>query len=183
LSLRPSSIIFELKTLDLYAKGIFMIRTLLFSIAASICLVATMAFANESSEAPAHKAEHKSLVEEKKSKTATNFFPKKEADKSLATRPAAPELVEPLFMTNVTNGAVTLKWKEVPGSTNYHLQLATDPNFKWLVVNETLFTGTYFEAKNLEAGKHYYWRVAAQKGTNEPAYTKSAFNKSMFETH
>ncbi len=157
-----------------------MIRTVFLSLAATLCFAASSAFAG----APqGHGSAHKSAFDEKKSKTATNFFPKKEADRTLAIRPVAPELLEPVFMTKVTNGAVTLKWKEVPGTTNYHLQLATDANFKWLVVNEVLYKGTYFEAKNLEAGKHYYWRVASQKGDNEPTYTKSGFNKSMFETN
>jgi len=145
----------------------------------SIMLAPAISLANE--EGGAHGAAP--AVEEKHSKTATQFFPKKEADKSMATRPEAPELLEPAFMTKVSGGSVTLKWKAVAGSTNYHFQLATDPNFKWLVKDEALFQGTSFQASGLEAGKHYYWRVAAQKGTNDPAYTKSGFNKSMFETH
>lgn len=157
-----------------------MIRSL-FALVATVSvltLTSALSFANEGGEHTAAPA-----AEGKGSKTATNFFPKKQADKTLATRPESPELIEPAFMTKVTGGTVTLKWKEVAGATNYHLQLATDPNFKWLVKNDFLYQGTSFEATGLEAGKHYYWRVAAQKGTNEPAYTKSGFNKSMFETH
>ncbi len=145
----------------------------------SLLITPALSFANEEGEHAAAAP----AVEEKHSKTATQFFPKKQADKTMATRPEAPELLEPAFMTKVTGGSVTLKWKEVAGSTNYHFQLATDPNFKWLVKDDFLFQGTSYQATGLEAGKHYYWRVAAQKGTNDPAYTKSGFNKSMFETH
>jgi hypothetical protein len=111
------------------------------------------------------------------------LFPQPVADKSKVALPGTPELVEPAFMTKVTGAAVTLKWNSVIGADFYTVQVATDPNFKWLVTADPLHKTTTFEVKGLEAGKHYYWRVFAGKSDNDATYTKSLAAKSMFETN
>lgn len=110
------------------------------------------------------------------------LFPAKEPNKALATFPAASEILEPSFMQSVSGAEATLKWKEVEGVGNYHLQVATDPNFKWLKVNETLFKGNSYTIQGLEAGQTYYWRVAAMKPENSAGYIKGEFVKSTFKT-
>ena len=110
------------------------------------------------------------------------LFPHKEPNKALATYPGTSQILEPSFMQTLAGTEATLKWKEVEGAPNYHLQVATDPNFKWLKVNESLFQGNTYTVQGLEAGHTYYWRVAAVKPDNSPGYIKGEFVKSTFKT-
>ncbi|PIS11912.1 MAG: fibronectin type III domain-containing protein [Bdellovibrio sp. CG10_big_fil_rev_8_21_14_0_10_47_8] len=110
------------------------------------------------------------------------LFPKKEADASKATRPAVVELLEPKALSKVSGSDVTLKWSEATGAESYHLQVATDPNFKWLVVNEAFVKGTSYDVKGLEAGLHYFWRVYGQRSENDRGWMSSFSNLSSFET-
>ncbi len=122
-----------------------------------------------------------SLASESTNKS-TELFPPKQANKTLSTPPAATMLASPAFMAKISGNEVTLKWSPVEGVENYHLQVATDPVYKWITAEEQLLNGTSYQLKNLEAGKHYYWRVAAVKPGNMASYSKSEFKKSMFET-
>lgn len=110
-----------------------------------------------------------------------NLLPPPAADTNKTTRPTPVVVEAPAAMSKVTGGATTLKWKESKGATNYLVQVATDPNFKWLVVNDPKVQGTTYEVKNLEAGKQYFWRVAGVKADNDPSYLKGDFGRSMFE--
>ncbi len=110
------------------------------------------------------------------------LFPAPKADASKAARPAKPELTEPSYRALIQGDTVTLKWKEVPAANAYHLQLAIDPNFKWLVVNEELLKANSFDVKGLEKAKHYFWRVAALKTENVPTFMKGWYSLSTFET-
>ncbi len=108
-------------------------------------------------------------------------FPKPVNDLENSKIPGATELIEPAFSSTVS-GSTVLKWKDAKDAQNYHVQVATDPNFKWLVTNEYMYKGTSLEVKNLEAGKHYYWRVAATNQTKWDGSTHGYFSKSIFET-
>lgn len=110
------------------------------------------------------------------------LFPPKEPNKALSTVPAATSLSEPAFMAKVSGSEVTLKWAAVEGVETYHVQVATDPVYKWLTVDEKLYKGTSLQLKDLQPGKHYYWRVAAFKAKNMNSFSKGEFTKSMFET-
>lgn len=110
-----------------------------------------------------------------------DFFPKKVADKSLSTRPAQVELLEPKALSTVTGNQVTLKWKPVETAESYRLQVATDPNFKWLVTQQDFIKDTSFNVTGLESGRHYFWRVYAWKTNNESGHTSSFANFSSFE--
>ncbi len=107
-------------------------------------------------------------------------FPRPGNDPENSKSPGAIELLEPAFSATVTGPAI-LKWKEGADAETYHLQVATDPNFKWLVADEHMYKGTTFEIKNLEAGLHYYWRVAGTNQQKWPGSTNGSFSKSMFE--
>lgn len=110
-----------------------------------------------------------------------SLFPQPKQNKDKSTPPATTSLVEPAFMAKVAGTAVTLKWNTVNGAENYHLQVATDPNFKWLKVDNQFQKTASFEVTGLEAGKSYYWRVAAVKNSNDSMYIKGDYEKSMFE--
>ena len=96
--------------------------------------------------------------------------------------PAKPELVAPAYFSSVKGDKVTLQWKEVTGADEYHIQVATDPNFKWLVKEDHHAKATSFDVDGLEGGKHYFWRVSAVKSNNWSTFRKSFFAMSMFET-
>lgn len=104
------------------------------------------------------------------------------SDTENATRPAMPVLQSPEVLAKVTGTNVTLKWQEVKGASVYHIQVATDPNFKWLIVDEENFPQTSFQPQGLTAGQNYFWRVAARKPGNWASYTKSFFSSSSFAT-
>ena len=110
-----------------------------------------------------------------------DFFPKKQADKTLSARPAVPQLLEPKALSLVSGGQVSLKWAPVETAESYRLQVATDPNFKWLVTQQDFYKNTSFDLTGLEAGKHYFWRVYAWKTNNEPGFTSSFPAASSFD--
>lgn len=119
---------------------------------------------------------------EKLGKTMNSLFPQKQKDSSHSTSPTVVKLTSPKFLAKVSGTSTKLEWSAAEGATSYHVQVATDPDFKWLVANELSVKGTSFEATQLEADKNYYWRVAAVKGENDSMFTKSLFVNSAFKT-
>ncbi|MFN7905693.1 MAG: fibronectin type III domain-containing protein [Pseudobdellovibrionaceae bacterium] len=112
----------------------------------------------------------------------TALFPTLTPDKSFATPPPRTKLIAPAFMAKITSDKQKLEWSAATGADAYHVQVATDPNFKWLVVNEHWVKDTSFEVRDLEKEKHYYWRVAGVKSDNDAMYIKNNFVSSMFST-
>lgn len=110
-----------------------------------------------------------------------DFFPRKPADKSLSARPEIPTLQEPKALSQVSGDKVTLKWAPVPTAESYRLQVATDPNFKWLVTQQDFYKNTSFDLTGLQAGNHYFWRVYAMKTNNEAGFSSSFPSVSSFE--
>lgn len=130
-----------------------------------------------------------SLAEEGKGEGHENLpakmnalFPPKEAQLEKRDLPAKPELSSPAYFSAIKGDKVNLQWKAVTGADEYHVQVATDPNFKWLVKEDFHNKATSFEVTGLEAGKHYFWRVAAVKSNNWTTFRKGFFAMSMFET-
>ena len=111
-----------------------------------------------------------------------NLFAAPKADSNKAKQPSKPELKAPAYQAKITTENVNLKWSAVTSADAYHLQIATDPAFKWLVTNQEVLKETSFELTGLKKGTHYFWRVAAVKSDNEPTYTKSWFSTSAFQT-
>lgn len=108
-----------------------------------------------------------------------SLFPEKQQNPEMSKRPAKVNLTSPKFLSRV-EGAAQLEWAAVSGANAYHVQVATDPHFKWLVVNDTGVTGTSYQFDKQESGKKYFWRVAAYNTHNESTFTKSLFNSSAF---
>ncbi len=108
-----------------------------------------------------------------------SLFPPLERNSKLTARPAAVELTAPKFLAKVS-GEAKLEWKAAKGANSYHIQVATDPNFKWLVAQEQMLKITSFSFTKTESGKKYYWRVAAFNSDNDAMYTKSNFTSSVF---
>ena len=111
----------------------------------------------------------------------TDFFPPKEANKELTTRPGKVELLEPGALSQVSGTEVTLKWKPAENAESYKVQVATDPNFKWIVSQVEFHKDTTFKVSGLESGKHYFWRVFGKKPGNEATYSNGFGTFSSFE--
>ncbi|MBX3040213.1 MAG: fibronectin type III domain-containing protein [Bdellovibrionaceae bacterium] len=112
----------------------------------------------------------------------TALFPQPKADPAKASAPAPAKLLEPAFSASVSGEAVTLKWAAVPTADVYHVQVATDPNFKWLKTDDHTVKGTELKVDGLEKGKTYFWRVAGWKNSNMAATNKGTFSSSTFVT-
>lgn len=138
--------------------------------------------------AESHSAEGNSVeakMEAKEAKTVEemrSLFPPKKPELGKGTEPAKTTLEAPAYFAKIDGNEVTLKWKAVDGADQYHLQVATDPNFKWLVTNEYFLTNTTYQQKDLKPGLHYFWRVNAVAKDNAPTHRKSGFAMSMFAT-
>ena len=135
--------------------------------------------AHESKHAAQHSGhgEHNEL-----SKKMNSLFPEKQKDLAFSDRPAVVKLASPKFLEVISGPTAKLNWSPVDRATNYHVQVATDPNFKWLVANEHWVKETTFEVSKLEPGKRYFWRVASFKDDNLVSHTKSLFVSSAFDT-
>lgn len=153
------------------------ISLLISSVITTVFFTTTIAFAN----APAKPETESKSEGHSKSEHSFEIYQPHVANKSVATEPEKVTLLAPAFEAKV-DGSTVLKWKASASADKYLVQLATDANFKWLVVNEANYTKTELEVKGLEKGKNYYWRVFAIKSNNEPGYMKSPATKSMFGT-
>lgn len=111
-----------------------------------------------------------------------NVFPPKMSSKENTQMPGKIELTEPAALSKISGTSTVLKWKELQGADRYHVQVATDPNFKWLVLNDTNVKETQLEVGQLESAKHYFWRVSGLRSNNEAGYLKGYFSTSSFET-
>ncbi|QDK46988.1 fibronectin type III domain-containing protein [Bdellovibrio sp. ZAP7] len=136
----------------------------------------TPAFASEGHTGPNHH------TKEELGQKMNELFPEKQMKVESQTIPAKPELASPEYFAAVKGDSVTLKWKEAKDAQEYHVQVATDANFKWLVADDQHVKATTFDVSKLEAGKHYFWRVASVRPDNWKTFRKSYFATSMFET-
>jgi hypothetical protein len=110
------------------------------------------------------------------------LFPQPQADANKTTKPGAVKLVEPKNFSAHIGDKALLKWEAVELADLYYVQVAKDPNFKWLIAENVASKETQIEVAGLEKGKHYYWRVLGYKSSNDPSYMKGPWSTSMFET-
>lgn len=111
-----------------------------------------------------------------------SLFPQPQAQPAKREVPGKPDLASPAFNTLVSRDKTSLQWKQVSGADEYHVQVATDPNFKWLVAEDFHVKATSFEATGLTAGTKYYWRVAAVNSKNWSTFRKGFYSMSSFQT-
>lgn len=113
------------------------------------------------------------------------ILPEPQPNKELSKRPQKTSLVSPKFEAIVQGTSTELKWTEVPGATNYHVQVSKDAGFS----NRSMFATdanwvetTSLKIEGLEVGHKYFWRVAAVNKKNTSMFNKSLFTFSAFET-
>ena len=109
-----------------------------------------------------------------------SLYPEKKPDVTQTVGIDKTATVAPAFLATVPAGSVQLSWKPAQGATTYHVQIATDPHFKWLVVNEKFVAETQFNFAQAQTGQRYFWRVAGRKADNNAGYTKGNFTDSAF---
>jgi hypothetical protein len=130
----------------------------------------------------AEEAKHEAGHEQSSEKHGKpDFFPKKQADPNKAPHLGMAELLEPKALSPVSGTTVTLKWKAVVGADSYRVQVATDPNFKWLVSQQDFHKETSLQVNDLKSGQHYYWRVYAWKQDADPSWMSGFASASSFE--
>ncbi len=77
----------------------------------------------------------------------------------LKARPAAPFVSQPAEGAKVYGDSVTFKWSESVVAEQYHLQVASDKEFKALLLDRKDVTGGEFKFA-VEPGS-YFWRIAS----------------------
>ncbi len=84
-----------------------------------------------------------------------------------------PALVSPA--DNATNQprSVTLRWKTTQNAVTYRLQVSAHADFTSPVLDDSNETDTTQDVKGLAYGTLYYWRVRAQNGDGNSAYSAS----------
>jgi hypothetical protein len=133
----------------------------------------------ESTAKCAEATTHKPKATKDHSAEMNSLFPEKEQNINVSTRPSVVEITAPAFLSTIS-GSAQLKWKPALGANAYHVQIATDPNFKWLVANDHFVKTTNYDFTAKETGKKYFWRVAAFNTDNDSMFTKSNFSSSVF---
>ncbi len=87
-----------------------------------------------------------------------------------------PTLATPLDGSMNAATTPTLTWNAVAGAASYTLQMATDPAFSSLIINQGGLTATsYTPGSALSTDTMYYWRVTAVNGCGSKVSTTWAF--------
>jgi len=121
-----------------------------------------------------------STKDKESDKAYRHLLPQPKTNKALATPPKKVTLKSPEAFSIVKGTSVQLEWAPSEDAETYHVQIAKDPAFKWIIQEDHFVTSTQFQATNLPKGQ-IFWRVAAGKPKNMPAHWKSIFSASSFE--
>ncbi len=90
----------------------------------------------------------------------------------------APALTLPINGASLPTPRPAFDWGDVPGASNYTIQVSTAPTFSALILNATVPGSTYSATINLPANKLLYWRVRSN-GTNGPSAWSSVSSLSI----
>ena len=77
------------------------------------------------------------------------------------TAPLAPVLSSPSNGSTGISTSPTLTWNASTGADSYALQVATDPGFSTIILQQSGITGTSFTVDGLSENTTYYWRANA----------------------
>lgn len=82
--------------------------------------------------------------------------------------PAAPALLSPANEALNVVLRPTFSWEPSPQSSTYEFQLATDPAFTDVIIQQTVAGTAFMPSMDLATGSQFYWRVTAsnQCGTS-----------------
>ncbi len=111
-----------------------------------------------------------------------NFYPSHKPVKAKTQMPPAVIIEQPKPFEKISSSSVVLKWAPQDQTQNYHLQIAKDPQFKWLIVEKNPITAHQFELDlTPDSPEQIFWRVAPLSPSNDNGYTKGPFSASSFE--
>ncbi len=82
-----------------------------------------------------------------------------------AELPQVPTLVAPLNGSANEPDALELQWNTASDAEFYHLQVASDPSFAALVVDDEGVHTIQYVLRDLEVGSMYYWRIRSSNGS------------------
>ena len=85
--------------------------------------------------------------------------------------PVAPQLLLPANGATYIPETVMLSWDSIPDATGYTLQLSHDPEFALLTGGGRTTTASY-EISGLTLDSTYHWRVRAENGVGESAWSR-----------
>ncbi|MGA9119672.1 MAG: fibronectin type III domain-containing protein [Bacteroidota bacterium] len=92
----------------------------------------------------------------------------------VAQVPSVPVLLSPADQSMDVSILPTLSWNSSDGAGVYNLQIATDPSFGSVALEEQgLATTSYALSAALANTTQYYWRVNAQQGTDVSEWSSS----------
>jgi|GEM_PF-5971830 len=98
----------------------------------------------------------------------------------LGQPPKAPTLVSPAPLSVVSGKSVELQWTPEPEAFTYHVQVAKDPMFKWIIHENHEVKKNRYQVTDLPSGT-IFWRVFSQKPQNQAGLWKSPGAWSSFE--
>ena len=92
---------------------------------------------------------------------------------------AAPDLITPADNDNATNLYPVLTWQELSNTSFYTIQIAEDPNFTTIIVDEDVTDNNYNFITAVQE-ETYYWRVKAVNFCTESTFS-SAYSFTIDE--
>lgn len=87
--------------------------------------------------------------------------------------PPMPVLVAPQDQSTDVSTSPSLKWNTAPTATSYRVQVAKDPLFSELVVDESGLTNNILVLSDLDFETLYYWRVRSVNVGGSSSFTQS----------
>jgi hypothetical protein len=91
------------------------------------------------------------------------------------TTPAAPTLLEPADGATEQIFQPHFTWSDVPGATEYTIEIATDAGFTSIIETATVAGTSYDLTSVLVVGTTYYWRVRTENVCGTTDSTTSSF--------
>jgi hypothetical protein len=92
---------------------------------------------------------------------------------TITDKPASPVLVSPVNGSGVGPGNFALSWGPVLLAERYHLQIAADPQFAALVVNDSTLADTMYIPSSLGPHTQYWWRVQGNNAAGNGPYASA----------
>ncbi|MDZ4699018.1 MAG: fibronectin type III domain-containing protein [Rhodothermales bacterium] len=82
-----------------------------------------------------------------------------------AQLPEVPTLVAPVNGSASEPDVLELQWNSATEAETYHLQVASDPSFSALIVDDEALNSIQYIVRDLEVGAIYYWRIRSSNGS------------------
>jgi hypothetical protein len=85
--------------------------------------------------------------------------------------PSAPVLLSPVTGSTIQPVSPTLSWNSSPGASTYRIQVASDPGFGTIILDDSTLTGTSRQVGPLSNNATYYWHVSAKNNLGGSSYS------------